>query len=48
MVLAAIVGVGAGLAAVGFSVLVELSDRFFFDVVKDEWLGGLPGCRTRG
>ena len=45
MVLAAIVGLGAGLAAVGFSVLVELSDRFFFDVVKDEWLAGLPGAR---
>ena len=42
MVLAAIVGLGAGLAAVGPSVLVELSDRFFFDVVQDDWL---PGAR---
>ena len=45
MVLAAIVGLGAGLAAVGFSTLVELSDQFFLDTVKDEWLGGLPDAR---
>ena len=45
MVLAAIVGLGAGLAAVGFSILVELSDYFFLDMVKDEWLGGLPPAR---
>ena len=45
MVLAAIVGLGAGLAAVGFSTLVELSDHFFLDIVKDEWLGGLPDAR---
>ncbi len=45
MVLAAVVGLGAGLAAVGFSVLVELSDYFFLDMVKDEWLGGLPPAR---
>ena len=45
MVLAAVVGLGAGLAAVGFSILVELSDYFFLDMVKDEWLGGLPPAR---
>ncbi len=45
MVLAAVVGLGAGLAAVGFSILVELSDRFFFDILKDEWLVGLPNAR---
>ncbi|MYE46818.1 MAG: CBS domain-containing protein [Chloroflexi bacterium] len=45
MVLAAIVGLGAGLAAVGFSTLVELSDQFFLDIVKDDWLGGLPDAR---
>ena len=45
MVLAAVVGLGAGLAAVGFSTLVELSDHFFFDILKDDWLGGLPNAR---
>ena len=45
MVLAAVVGLGAGLAAVGFSILVELSDHFFFDILKDDWLGGLPNAR---
>ena len=45
MVLAAVVGLGAGLAAVGFSPLVELSDHFFFDILKDDWLGGLPNAR---
>ena len=44
--LAAIVGLGAGLAAVGPSVLVELSDRFFFDVVKGR--RARRGCRARG
>ncbi len=45
MVLAAVVGLGSGLAAVGFSGLVELTDAFFFDVVKDGWLGRLPDVR---
>ena len=45
MVLAAIVGLGAGVAAVGFSGLVDLSDRFFFELVKDDWLDFLPGGR---
>ena len=45
MVLAAIVGLGAGLAAVGFSALVELSDHFFLDIIKDDWLGELPSAR---
>ena len=45
MVLAAVVGLGAGLSAVGFSELVELSDRFFFDVLHDELLSGLRSAR---
>ena len=45
MVLAAVVGLGAGLAAAGFSILVELSDHFFFDILKDDWLGSLPNAR---
>lgn len=45
MALAAIVGLGAGLVDVGFSSLVELSDHFFLDILKDDWLGGLPSAR---
>ena len=45
MVLAAVVGLGAGLGAVGFAYILELADAFFFDVLKDDWLSGLPDAR---
>lgn len=44
MALAAVVGLGAGLSAVGFSALVDLADWFFFDIIRDELLGGSRGA----
>ena len=45
MTLAIIVGLVAGLGAVGFEALIEAIDWFFFDIVKDEWLGSLGRSR---
>ena len=44
MLLAAVVGLGAGLSDVGFSALVDLADWFFFDIIRDELLGGSRGA----
>ena len=45
MVLAIVVGIGAGCGAVVFELLIERSTWFFFEVVKDRWLGSLGGWR---
>lgn len=45
MVLAVIVGLGAGLGDVLFSELIELCERFFFDFLYDDALSFLPGAR---
>ena len=45
MALAVVVGIGAGCGAVAFEALIDGAIRFFFDVVKDEWLGSLGGWR---
>ena len=44
MLLAAVVGLGAGLSDVGFSALVDLADWLFFDIIRDELLGGSRGA----
>jgi hypothetical protein len=43
MLLAAVVGVLAGLAEVGFEELLRFSDWFFFDLIHEQLLGELPG-----
>ena len=45
MALAIVVGIGTGCGAVAFELLIERSTWFFFEVVKDKWLGSLGGWR---
>ena len=45
MALALLVGIGAGCGAVVFEEMIIFSDWFFFDLVKDQWLGALGDWR---
>ena len=45
MALATIVGAAAGLAAILFSGMIDGVDWLFFDVIHDDWLGGLPRAK---
>ena len=45
MLLAAIVSVLAGLTEVGFEELLRLSDWIFFDLIHEQLVGELAGCR---